>query len=294
MSESPRQIPLPGFEPRTVPAEDPGLVSEAMEVHGAPPDERQLDLFAERTGLEREIDLAMASGQFEEAQRLRDLHRGTYGAVPATTRLAFLDALANGCAQSLADALAVWETIDRQLPEQPALRARARDGLFRRLLSSHAPAELAAAWPSCLASLVNFLTKEARAAGEEISLEARRLARDALLAGQALHAGDIEDDSRLADLLGENLEPPWLGCLGVIRRLWPVPRATAAELRDFEGVGCLVGVERDALCFWECLRVAETPECPEELLHEARRRMKKLHGDFHALYIRRVRLVAEP
>jgi hypothetical protein len=59
-------------------------------------------------------------------------------------------------------------------------------------------------------------------------------------------------------------------------------------------VGCLVGVERDALCFWECLRVAETPECPEELLHEARRRMKKLHGDFHALYIRRVRLVAEP
>jgi hypothetical protein len=41
------------------------------------------------------------------------------------------------------------------------------------------------------------------------------------------------------------------------------------------------------MAFWQCLRVAETPGCPEELRHAARRRMKQLHPELHAAFMRR-------
>lgn len=98
-----------------------------------------------------------------------------------------------------------------------------------------------------------------------------------------------EGDARLGELLAEDLAPPWLACLGAVWRLWPAPPATELELGAFgEGIG-REGAADEALGFWQCLRVAETPGCPEELLHEARRQMKKLRADLHALYLRRVR-----
>jgi hypothetical protein len=41
------------------------------------------------------------------------------------------------------------------------------------------------------------------------------------------------------------------------------------------------------MAFWQCLRVAESPDCPYDLRHQARRRMKQLHPDLHALFMRR-------
>lgn len=38
-------------------------------------DERQLDLFADKVVLEREIDEALESGALDAARRLRDAHR---------------------------------------------------------------------------------------------------------------------------------------------------------------------------------------------------------------------------
>ena len=45
--------------------------------------------------------------------------------------------------------------------------------------------------------------------------------------------------------------------------------------------------EEAALGFWRCLQVAESADCPEELLHDARRRMKRLRPELHGLYMRR-------
>jgi hypothetical protein len=41
------------------------------------------------------------------------------------------------------------------------------------------------------------------------------------------------------------------------------------------------------MAFWQCLRLAESPGCPDHLLQQARRRMKQIHPDLHALFMRR-------
>ena len=91
--------------------------------------------------------------------------------------------------------------------------------------------------------------------------------------------------------MGNATAPPWLACLGVIRHLWAPPRL------NFREVDLLLGPfaepalpEEAALAFWSCLRAAEDRGCTERALHEARRRMKRLRPDFHALYMRRVRI----
>ena len=285
------QLSFPGLEPRAIPGETPAPPIEEGTQGAAPPaDERQLGLFADRVAIEREIDHALHVGDFEEALRLREIHRETYGAAPATAGLGFLDILgANPWGRPPAEALSAWEAADEDLRDRPVLRRRVRDGFFRRLLAVNEMAELAK-HPSCVGALLSFLTSEARAAGSDRSTEARRLVRDLLLSDRPIAAVGIERDAPLADLLAEDMTPRWLACLGAVRRLWPVPAATALDLPAFEGG---LASEEAALRFWQCLRVAETPGRPEALLLEARRRMKRLQPDLHALYMRRTRPATE-
>jgi hypothetical protein len=282
------QMTIPGLEPRPP---SPGSGAPVGEAHKPPApdaDERQLDLFADRAALERDLDQALRSGDFDTACRLRDVHRETYGATSATASLDFLEALA--ALDPPGDpgrALRTWESADEGLRDQAALRHLVREGFLRRLLASHAGADLVALYPPCLGAVVGFLTREARAAGGDAAPEARRLVRDALLSGRSLEPLEVEEDPHLSDLLAEGWSPPWLACLGAVRRLWPVPAATPDELRAFAGGGDTEGDE--ALLFWRCLQAAEAPGCPEHLRHEARRRMKRLRPELHALYMRRAR-----
>lgn len=280
-----KQLVLPGL-PAAPPTLEPAVPATDELPPAVPADERQLALFADKVALERDIEAAVQSGAFADARRLRDLHLETYGASAATAELGFLDHLAPIDLVSDAGlALTAWEEADARLASQPLLRRRVCDGVFRCLLERHSPRALAAARPDCLGALAGFLTAQARAEGADSSPAARGLVRDALLAGRAVDATAIADDA-LADLFAEDLPPPWLACLGAVRRLWPVPPASEAELRAFQARGAAEG---DALGFWECLRVAETPGRPEPLLHEARRRMKRLRPDLHAAYMRLAR-----
>jgi hypothetical protein len=150
-------------------------------------------------------------------------------------------------------------------------------GVFARLLASHTPEALVKTRPECLPALAAVL-----AAGPEDLPEAGRrrahgLVRDALLAGRDLSSLDFDHDKAVADLLAEDLPPRWLACLGLIRRLWPAPPPDESDRSP----------EETALEFWRCLQLADSADTPEEVLHEARRRMKRLRPELHALYMRR-------
>jgi hypothetical protein len=122
---------------------------------------------------------------------------------------------------------------------------------------------------------------------EEGSRDARALVRDSLLTGRLLEALDFHDDPAVADLLAEDRDPRWLACLGRIRRLWPTSPPCGAE---WESLGQIARgaarVEHPALAFWACLRLAESPDCPDGLRQQARRRMKQLAPELHALFMR--------
>jgi hypothetical protein len=179
--------------------------------------------------------------------------------------------------------LSAWAAVDRQLVDQPVLRERVRTGVFARLLQSHTSAELLSARAECLPALARALR-----ASPEGQLEARGLVRDALLAGRTLEAFNFREDAPLADLLAEDLPPRWLACLGRVRRLWlhsPLHGPEWETLREIARGEA--GNEDPAMAFWQCLRLAESPDCPDELRHAARRRMKQIHPDLHALFMRR-------
>jgi hypothetical protein len=255
-----------------------------------PADTQQLDLFAEHAVLARELDAAIADGRFEEAARFRRSIDEAYGPSATSRSLAPLDGLADVAWEGPpAIPLSTWAGIDRQLAAQPPLQARVRRGIFARLLQSHASGELVAASPDCLPALVRALVSGPGRSPSEGRLEARSLVRDSLLAGRALEGVDFREDEALADLLAEDLPPRWLACLGRIRRLWPSSPPKDAE---WEALGEIArggaGDEEPAMAFWQCLRLAESPGCPDHLLQEARRRMKQLHPDLHALFMRRV------
>ena len=40
------------------------------------------------------------------------------------------------------------------------------------------------------------------------------------------------------------------------------------------------------MAFWHCLRLAESPDCSDDVRQQARRRMKQLHCDLHAHFMR--------
>jgi hypothetical protein len=270
-------------------------VRDAAEAAGALPpaeavaatDGRQLELFADRVVLFRELDAAIAIGSFEEAHRLRTRIDESFGP-EATRSLVPLDHLADVAWEGPpVTPLAVWAEVDGQVAGQPYLRDRVRSGVFTRLLQSHGSEELLTARPDSLPDLVRAVRSRPGRSPEDGQREARRLVRDSLLAGRPLEALDFRDDAALADLLAEGLEPRWLACLGRILRLWPPSPPCRSE---WEGLARIArspsGAEDPATAFWQCLRLAESPDCAEDLRQQARRRMKQLHPGLHALFMR--------
>jgi len=285
-----RQLPLfAGISPSRPEHDTPeaGAAEPAAEAPDTTTDDRQLDLFGDRAILFRELDAALASGSFDEASCLRARIEECFGP-EATRSLAPLDWLAGVAWEGPPETpLEVWAQVDRQLAGQPQLRDRVRGGVFTRLLRSHGREELLAARPDFLPALAHAVRFHLGRSPEEGRREARALVRDSLLAGRALEALDFRDDAALADLLAEGLEPRWLACLGRIRRLWPSSPLCASELEGLAEVArCASEGEDPAMVFGQCLRVAESPDTADELRQQARRRMKQLHPELHALFMR--------
>jgi len=284
-----RQLTLFGAEPRLLPSEE-GLdqpVADGAAIPGA--DDLQIELFAQPVVLGRAMEAALAAGRFELAARLRVVLDETYGPSPRTQALGFLARLGAAVRDGpLGVTLSAWAEIDAQLAGRTHLRDCLRGGVFARLLASHTPQALVETRPECLPALAAVLASGREGSPEAGRRRARGLVRDALLAGRELAPLDFEPDEAVADLLAEDLPPRWLACLGLIRRLWPAPRPDESDLDGLENTSALGrSPEEAAIDFWQCLRVAERVDTPEELLHQARRRMKRLSPELHALYMRR-------
>jgi len=250
-------------------------------------DERQAALFEDRAVLLRGLDHALEQGEFEEALRALRSFEAVYGPPAEGPPSPILESLAGACWDSPGAALDTWTSVEAGL--RPGPRRRIRTGVFVRLLRSRAPDALARARPECLPAVAAFLDSAPGRPEGEGRREARRLVREALLEGRTLEPLDFRHDEPVAEALAEDMPPRWLACLGAVRRLWPAPPLSATE------AGTLVARQPDAfaaddpaLAFWRCLRVAETPACPDEALHEARRRMKALQPELHEAFMRRI------
>jgi hypothetical protein len=252
-------------------------------------DDRQIDLFAHPVVLARELEAALGRGRFEEAAGLHRVLSDAYGPSHHTVDLGILERLGGPVWQRPpGEVLAVWTEIDGQLRERVHLRARLREGVFRRLLESQRAEALVTADPECLPALAIVLASGVESAPEGGRRRARGLVRDALLAGRGLESLAFKEDAALADLLAEDFPPRWLACLGLIRRLWSAPPPDEADIEALRSAPAERPSEEEAaLGFWRCLQVAESGDCPEELLHEARRRMKRLRPALHGLYMLR-------
>ena len=284
-----RQLPLFADISGPRAASDPTAAAAAEaagEAPGPAADDRQLGLFADRAVLSRELEAAIRGGRFEEVATLRERIEADYGLDSARRLdpLARFDGVAWDPPQT---PLSLWLDVDRLLAVQPLLRAQVRTGVFSRLLRSHHPEALLAARPDCLPAIARVLREWPGREPEDGRRAARSLVRDSLLAGHPLEALDFQDDVPLADLLAEDRDPRWLACLGRIRRLWPSVPPRASEWNTLGQVASgEARVDHPALAFWDCLRLAERAECPDELRQQARRRMKQLEPELHALFMR--------
>jgi hypothetical protein len=287
-----RQLVLLGLDPVIRADAGPGPAGEVSDsrrgdVVAMPVvDERQAALFEDRAVLLRELDHALEQGEFEEAlPALRSLE-AVYGPPAEGPPSPCLESLARASWDSPGAGLDAWTSVETSLRHGP--HRRIRTGVFVRLLRSFGPDALVRARPECLPALAAFLeSAPGRPAGEG-RREARRLVGEALLDGRALEPLDFRHDEPVADTLAEDMPPRWLACLGAVRRLWPAPPLSAAEADPLVArQPDALAAEDPALSFWRCLRVAETPECSDEALHEARRRMKALQPELHNALMRR-------
>jgi hypothetical protein len=273
--------PLPDLEFAAVEAAD--RIAEPLATYG---DRRQVELFAARPTLSRELSLALSAGAFDEASRLRARIEEDYGPCAETRELEFLDRLERALGRgSPAEALQTWNEIDGGVASNVALRGRIRDGVFLRLLDRHAPEAIAAAWPLCLPALTEVVGR-----GDDTSegpRRARGLIRDALLTGRSLEPLDFSHDPAVADLLAEDLGPRWLACLGAVHRLWSAPAPDAAGDARLADLDEAPSDDEAALLFWRCLAVADDPTVPDDPRRQARRRMKQLDVELHGRYMRR-------
>lgn len=213
--ERPNQLTLFGAEPRLLPSGE-GLsgVDEPPADSAATPstDDLQIQLFAPPVVLGREMEVALATGRFELAARLRVVLDQTYGPSLRTHALGFLERLRTSIWEGPpGDALSMWAEIDGQLTGRARLRDCFRRGFFARLLTSHTPESLVDAKRECLPALAAVLASGLECSPEAGRRRARGLVRDALLAGRDLSSLDFEHDEAVADLLAEDSPPRWLG-----------------------------------------------------------------------------------
>ncbi len=292
--ESPglRQLTLFETEPRPLGREGggPGESEARSLADSSEPGPDQIDLFSERARLARDVDDALREGDFSQALRLRCLFEENHGVSEETRALRLLEGFDEALASPVPEeALGAFHNLDPSFDEHPRLRRLLRTGVFGRLLRSHSPDDLASASPASIPILAWFLAAGPAASPEEGMRQARRLVRDALVAGRRLESLDFRWDEALTDLLAEDDSPPWLACLGVIRRVWPATRPGPEPLGAVPApMAGSASEEVAALAFWSCLRAAENRDATESTLYEARRRMKALRPAFHALYMRRI------
>jgi hypothetical protein len=293
------QLPLPGFEPRPREAADVPLDEAeaclAPPEDGAPQLEAQIGLFEDHAVVRRELELALARGDFEEAGAWRERLEDQYGP-DAGAAYAFLDVLAAAPWRgAVGELLAAWSQADERLKTSP-LRQLVRRAFFTRLAAARGARAIVSAALETLPAVVDALTWDD--SQPQPGGPARTLLRDALLAGSVLEPADF-GEPEVRDLLSEDLSPTWLACLGAIRRLWPMPpladddRVFEAECSAFLGEAAVRlpdepgGRDAHAHLFWRCLQFAQDRRASEALVHEARRRMKRLHPELHALHLRR-------
>jgi hypothetical protein len=250
-----------------------------------PPSCSQLLLFTDRVVLIEALSRAVISADYEDAVRIeRQLSLG-WGedAVPVNLRfLRQLDPDFWERATEPAEAIEAWPVIERSIAPGTTLWRRVRNGFFGRLLSVHSAEAVVGTHPDALRLVVGTLIDR-----EDVA-DARRLVRDALLAGKSVDIDGVEDPP-LAELLAEELGPHWLASLGAIRRLWPLSRPTPEETsaittRIHDALP--PDDEERAVAFWDALRLAELRGAiGEPFLHAARKRLKRLNEDLHALYM---------
>jgi hypothetical protein len=253
-----------------------------------PPSEdfsRQLPLFADRILKFGELEEALGEADYRKALEVTKELERTYGTGAVPPRLSYVNRLGADFWErpmQAAERLSAWKTIAQELEAGTRSFARARKAFFRRLLSMESPDHLIRCDPESLSLIANALYEL-----EDVR-EGRRVVRDALLSGYGCRPADLADEA-LSDLLSEDLDPPWLACLGAIRRLWSPPRPGPEDLDGFEEeiqAPLPLNDEERALSFWKCLRIARLgPFLTEPMLHEARKRMKKLNAELHAEFM---------
>ena len=273
-------VDAPQSEPVTA-----GVADEASEAPFGKVLPGQRGLFTAERELVGQIEAALASGRFEDARRHRDALVALGGPSTRTRELSTLEVVGDAgfWDRPLPVVLNEWLTLQRHLDALPNLRRLICDGGLSRLLERHSPTELVKASLAMLAPITNRLSTGV-GAGDPLPAEAAAVLRDSLLGGCDPDPGEFDDD-RLVDLLAENHCPAWLACLGALRHLWPVPPADAAsELAPTAG-DCQDDDERGRQ-FWACLQrtVSCSRDAPAAVA--ARKRMKQLDPDMHALFMR--------
>ncbi len=245
----------------------------------------QRELFTAERELVGQIEAALASGRFEDARRDRDALVALEGPSTRTGDMAALDVIGDAgfWGRPLPVVLNDWPALLHRLDALPKLQRLLRDGGMSRLLDRHGPTELVRAAPAMLAPLTNRLCA-AVGADEAIPVDAATLVRDGLLDGCSPAPGDFDAD-RLVDLLAEDHHPVWLACLGALRHLWPVPPADPAELATPMAADSGDEDERGRQ-FWACLRRTVSSGRDDPAAVAARRRMRQLHPDMHARFMR--------
>jgi hypothetical protein len=248
----------------------------------------QTELFTAERELIGQIEAALASGRFEDARLYRDALTVIEGASAGLPDLAALDVIgeARFWDRALPAVLSDWLALDQTLKTPPNFGRLMCDGGLSRLTERYAAAEIVAAAPTMLATLTNRICM---AAGENGDLppDATKLVRDALLDGREL-VPDAFTDDRIIDVLAEDCRPVWLACMGALRNLWPVPPVDPFALNAITATDEESNDEDErALQFWACLRrtVSYGRDHPEAVA--SRMRMKRLHPDMHALFMRR-------
>jgi len=244
----------------------------------------QQGLFTAERELVGLIEAALASGRFEDARRHRDALVALEGPSTRTRELGTLDVVgAEGFwDRPLPIVVTQWLMLHRHLDALPHLRRLICDGGLSRLLERHDPTELVQTAPAMLAPLTNRLCASV-GTDQRRPAEAAALLRDALLGGCEPAPGDFDDD-RFVDLLAENHGPVWLACLGALRHLWLVPPADSSESAPVV-VDSQDEDERGGQ-FWACLRRTVSCGRDDPAAVAARKRMKQLDADMHALFMR--------
>ena len=261
-----------------------GVTDEGPEAPFAEVLPGQCALFTAERELVGQIEAALASGRFEDARRHRDALVALEGPSTRTGELGTLDVVGDAgfWDRPLPVVVNEWLALQRHLDALPNLGRLICDGGLSRLLERHAPADLVLVAPAMLAPLTN---RPCVGVGTDDPLpaDAAALVRDALLRGCAPAPEGFTED-RVVDLLAENYGPVWLACLGALRHLWPVPPADSGELAP-----SIVDAQDDdarGRQFWECLRRTVSCGRDDPAGVAARKRMKQLDPDMHALFMR--------